>query len=246
MSASVRPHSPSTTAVPRRTLIAAGAWTVPVVAAATAAPAYAASNCNGGTARAVTWQTNSPTDTNPVTNTTQVGTVAGNTLSVGSTYTGTAGSRAVRNMASYSVTTTNDSFELSNNIPPAGTANIEGNYQTATFTFGTRVQSVTFTIDDIDRASTGQSAFADRVAIIPGTSANVSGVGGADITGSGTTTSPWQTTTETGAYEARQSVDVTIIGAFTSFSIKYWSYIGAPASAQMWIRIRNMQVRTCV
>ena len=60
-------------------------------------------------------------------------------------------------------------------------------------------KSVTFTIDDIDRASTGQSAFADRVAIIPGTSASASGVGGADIMGSGTTGTAWQTTTETGA-----------------------------------------------
>lgn len=243
MAPTVRPDGHRTpTQLPRRTLVAAGAWTVPVVVAATAAPAYAASNCNGGTVRTVTWQTNSATGGS---NTSQTGTITGNTLSVSSSYAGSAGSRATRNMASYSVNSTNDSFELSNNIPPAGTANIESNYQTATFTFGSRVQSVTFTIDDIDRASTGQSAFADRVAIIPGTSASASGVGGADIMGTGTTGTPWQTTTETGAYEARQSVDVTITGAFTSFSIRYWTYIGAPASAQMWIRIRNMQVRTC-
>lgn len=41
-----RRDGPSTqTLLPRRTLVAAGAWSVPVVAAATAAPAYAASPC---------------------------------------------------------------------------------------------------------------------------------------------------------------------------------------------------------
>lgn len=49
------------THLPRRTLVAAGAWTVPVVAAATAAPAYAASPCQKTYSYKLQWRTASYT-----------------------------------------------------------------------------------------------------------------------------------------------------------------------------------------
>ena len=52
-----RHDGPSTQAhLPRRTLVAAGAWTIPVVAAATAAPAYAASPCEKNYSYLVDWK----------------------------------------------------------------------------------------------------------------------------------------------------------------------------------------------
>ena len=238
----------SSTHVGRRAVARGAAWSVPVLAAAAAAPAYAASACPGGTARSVTWENNSATSGG---NTTQAGTLTGNTVTVSSSYAGSAGSRATRNMASYSINTTRDSFELSNNIPPSGTANIEGNYQTATFQFTSRVSSLTFAIDDIDQ-TTGSTAFSDRVAIIPELGATASGVKGSWLVGDGTlgsettTAGPWRTTGGATGYDSRQTVTVTISGGFTSFALRYWTTVGAPSNAQMWIRIRNMQVQSCV
>lgn len=238
------PESPRRSALPRRAVVSAGAWSIPVVAAATAAPTFAASACVGGTARAVQWQANTTNDNNF---TTQAGTVIGNSITVTSDYQGTAGSRAARNMAAVTVTTARDSFEISNNIPSAGTANIENNYQLVTFTFPNKVSSLTFNIDDIDSTNTS-TAFHDRVAVIAEPGGTASGVRGSSLLGDGSVGDPWRTSAnpDTGDYATRQSVAVTVSGGFKTFQIRYWTSLGASSTAQMWIRIRNMQVSNCV
>lgn len=258
MAPTARPDGSSTPShLPRRTLIAAGAWTIPVVAAATAAPAYAASPCPGGTTNSVTWAVNTG---GAATSTTQTGRVAGNTLSVSSDYNsvaaGTGSISASRNMVSYPIgNAMPPSFELSNNIPADTTPNPQDYYQTATFTFTKRVAKLTFTIEDID-SSTGGSAFWDRVAIIPQSNSAASGTFRASTTlsGTGSTGSPWLTqgTNSPGAYVATQAVDVTITGGFTSFAIRYWTTVGAsnnrgntPTASQMWIRISDMKASSC-
>lgn len=244
-------------AVRRRSVVAGAAWSVPVVVAAGAAPAYAASPCTGGAAAGVTWAANSSGDTNF---TTQTGTLTGNTLTVlseyNSTAAGTGSLSATRNMVSPSPAagSTSASFELSNNIPPTTAADPSIYWQTATFTFTKRVARLTFTIDDIDSA-TGATGFYDRVAIITEAASTATGTfrTPTTLTGTGSLTSPWQTSgaNAPGAYVATQAVDVAITGGFNTFSIRYWTTLGAsnnnanPTSTQMWIRINNMQVRSC-
>lgn len=246
----------SPTRVNRRAVARGAAWSIPVVAVATNAPAYAASPCTGGAANTVTWARNTTGDANY---TTQTGTVTGNTLSVSSAYSSTAAGvgsvSSTRNMATYPTGSNSPpSFELSNNIPRATLGDPQNYWQTATFTFTKRVAALTFTIEDID-STTGNTAFWDRVAIIPETGATASGAfrSPSVLTGTGSLSSPWQTQSNDDArgYAAAQAVDVTISGGFTTFSIRYWTTVGAPANnsssttAQMWIRISGMTASSC-
>ncbi|MCF6376298.1 hypothetical protein L2K70_01630 [Nocardioides KLBMP 9356] len=206
----------------------------------------------------MTWAANNNNaDSN---NTTQSGTVAGNTISVVTSYTGTLGGLAPGNMANNSTGGVGlNNFELVNVIPqllsngsqPTG---IAGNFSTTTFTFTKLVSSLTFSIEDIDHnynpqpngAADSTTQFFDQVAILPATGATVSAVLGSQLTGSGTLASPWRTTGRANSYIAEQTATVTITGGFKSFSIRYWTTEGATsANANMWVRIRSMTVSSC-
>jgi hypothetical protein len=235
--------------VGRRAVARGAAWTVPIVTATAAAPAYAASPCARGAsaARSVTWQSNA---TNDNAYTTQAGTLTGNSITVTSSFNSAVGDvRAQRNMASYS---SQAAFELSNNIPPAGTTNIQNYWQEVLFTFTNKVSSLTFEIQDIDRLTTGQSNFWDQVALIPEAGASVSADLGVDLAGTGTLLDPWRSKNgalsgaESGNYEARQTADVTVTGGFTTFRMRYWTTVGRQNTSQMWIRISGMEVRNCL
>lgn len=226
----------------RRSVVRGAAWSVPVVAVAATAPAYAASPCMNKTAlQPVTWSS-SPTRTN------QAGTTSsGTTVNVTGTYTGTllgAGSLAAQNMSPGSVAATRDSFHLVNNSPTSLSLNPSGNYQTVTLSFTREVYGLTFTIDDIDRAS---GSYHDHV-FLAGAPETPSVTLGSAVTGAGTQANPWRTTGGNADNSPTQSVVVTYPNGMvpmTSLTLRFYSTLAPLVPAQHVIRIRQMSLRTC-
>ena len=187
-----RPASSSTTQLPRRTLVAAGAWTVPVVAAATAAPAYAASPCQTGYDYTLNWATignlyvrsNSGLAAYAQLSSTQAG---GDPLYVHFTATGLGGANidTTRNLtvSNQGAGTTQDpnvtnlgntgqsGIRLQHNARSAGIANAQelkisfrtGTSPTSPLVY---VRNVGFYITDIDGLNNGNT-YADRASLSP-------------------------------------------------------------------------------
>lgn len=217
----------------RRTVTRAAAWSVPVVAAAAAAPAYAASPCDQRTNQLLDWDATTvafsrTSDTAARASLTPATGVPVLTLDVAASYTGAmkAGYEFPQNRA-------NPSLRLAANVgnltqsgislwqsttstSPAPTADT-GSY---TFTFSRPVTNLRFTITDIDSA-TGD--FRDALTLTSGytathpatiTRATAAGIGEYFIaTGENTPTD--NTTGSAG------NLAVTYAGPITSFTIRY-------------------------
>lgn len=227
----------------RRALVRGAAWSVPVVAMATAAPVFAASLCTKTALLPVTW---SPT----YKTTTQTGsTTAGVNVNVSASYTSTVlgpGSINASNMATSNVATTRDAFTLVSNGPSVS-LDPNANYQTVSFVFTRPVFELTFFIDDIDRGT----GYWDYVGLAATPIETPGAVLGAQVTGGGTIdANAWRTTSTGGGDNAAgQTVKVTYgngaIG-MTSLTLRFWSPIaGGLSSRTHLVRIRQMQFRTC-
>lgn len=211
----------------RRSVTRAAAWSVPVIAAATTAPAYAAS-CTPVTVNAthsglptrvsnVEWRTTFDHDGN--------GPLPGNTMTVKASYdTG----MVVRD---YGPNGTNDNFTLQNGV---GGLNAYGlvmaqrlsgsSFNTTpfgryTFTFTKPVTGLTFTLTDID-STTGD--FWDSVWLTPGFTYTGRG---STMTGVGTSGDPFRqangNTAVNNTTDGNGNVTISYAGTISSFTVNY-------------------------
>lgn len=228
----------------RRTVVRGAAWSVPVIAVATAAPAFAASPCATKTAlMPVTWAASTGT-------TRQTGTAAnGTTVNVTAAYTAsglTPGSLGTGNMSPQSAARASDSFAIVNNTP-AALGDPSTNFQTVTFAFTQPVFGLTFSIDDIDRGS----GYWDHVSIAstPAETPGATFGSGSTITGAGVDGNAWRTTSTGGGDNlASQSVTVTYADGLVGISqlrLKFWSTVNGLTSTTHLLRLRQMSFRTC-
>ena len=176
--------------LPRRSIVAAGAWTVPVVAAATAAPAYAASPCMNLYDYTLNWATASYTRSNTgvdayaALTSTQAGGdpiyVHFNAVGMGTSNIDTSRNLTVSNAGSGTTqdpTVTNlgntgqSGIRLQHNARPSGIANAQNltiSFRTGTSTSSplVYVRNVSFHMTDIDGLNGGNN-YADRVSLSP-------------------------------------------------------------------------------
>ena len=226
----------------RRSVVRGAAWSVPVVAVAATAPAFAASPCTNRTALLpVSWSSSYST-------TQQTGSIAGSpVVNVTAGYTSTllgGGALNAQNLTPTSVAATRDSISLVNNSPTTLSLNAEGNFQTVTFTFARDVYGLTFSIDDIDRVA---GSYHDHV-FLSGAPETPTVTLGSAVTGAGTSGSPWRTTASSGDNATSQTVTVTYPNGMvpmTSLTLRFYSTLAPVASAQHVVRIRQMRLRTC-
>ena len=232
----------SQTGPSRRSVVRGAAWSVPVVAVATTAPAFSASPCASKTAlQPVTWSSSYST-------TSQAGSVGGTTIvNVTAAYTATTlgpGSLNAQNLQPSTVAATRDSINLVNNSPTAGTLSPEGNYQTVTFRFTRDVYGLSFSIDDIDRVT---GSYYDQV-FLSGAPETPAVTLGSAVAGAGTAADPWRTTATSGDYSVTQTVNVAYpdgMVPMTSLTLRFFSTLAPLTSALHVVRIRGMQLRTC-
>ena len=219
----------------RRTVTRAAAWTVPVVAAATAAPAYAAScapvqitirNVDYGTLRRVSsksWTVAFDPDGN--------GTKPNNVLTVDATYDK---DMSVRDDAGTTNGGTNDNFTIQSQVGGLGTYGLvmaqrptldtptaplaaSGHYK---YTFSKPVSRLTFTLTDIDSA-TGD--FIDSVVLTPGFTFSIPST--SLVQGRGTTAEPFRPSSANAPADntnsAAGNVTITYPGPISTFTIDY-------------------------
>ena len=226
----------------RRSVVRGAAWSVPVVAVAATAPAFAASPCASRTGLLpVSWSSSYST-------TRQTGSIGGApVVNVTADYSSTLlgpGSLNSQNLAPGSVAATRDSISLVNNSPTTLSLSPESNVQTVTFAFTQDVYGLTFSIDDIDRVS---GSYHDHV-FLAGAPETPAVTLGSAVTGAGTAENPWRTTGASGDNAANQTVTVTYpngLVPITSLTLRFYSTTAPLASAQHVVRIRRMRLRTC-
>lgn len=229
----------------RRTVVRGAAWSVPVVAVATAAPAFAASPCTAKTALLpVTWSATSTTTSQTGTTTT------GATVSVAAAYTRAGlspGSLGSGNLGAQTASSTRDSFAIVNNTPALLTGDPSTNFQTVTFTFSEPVFGLTFSIDDIDRGT----GYWDWVSLAssPGEIPGATFSAGTTIIGGGTDANGWRTSATSGGDNlATQTVTATYANGLvgiTQLRLKFWSTVNNATSTAHLLRLRQMSFRTC-
>jgi hypothetical protein len=223
----------------RRTVTRAAAWTVPVIAVATTAPAYAASPCDQRTDQVLDWNASNVAYTRTSelaarASLTPAATVPVLTLDVAASYTG-----MMRSGYESPGNRQNPSLRLASNVGNLGTSGISlwqastrtspsftadlGAYK---FTFSRPVTNLRFTITDVD-SSTGD--FRDALTLSSGykvthpatiTRASAAGIGEYFIaTGENTPTD--NTTGNAG------NIVVTYAGPISSFTITYGNAAGS-------------------
>lgn len=214
----------------RRTVTRAAAWSVPVVAAATAAPAYAAScakvrvTANQVTTynrvTAVQWTATFDADGN--------GPLLPNVMTVKATYDN---GMAVRNDAGTAAGGANDNFTVQNPVGGLGTYGLvmgqratgrtgaPGAFGHYDFTFTRPVSNLSFTLTDIDSTS---GDFWDSVWLTPGFTLSDKAAG---LQGSGTQGDPLKQKTGNSAVDNASggagNVTVTYAGPISGFQVNY-------------------------
>ncbi|CUR57537.1 exported hypothetical protein [metagenome] len=220
----------------RRTLVRGAAWSVPVVAVAATAPAYAASNCAGQPAHTMNLAKKTGSD--------------GTTLSVTSVATGVT-------VGPHNLSTSDPAFPLSGwleleNVPRATAATNPTRYQDVTFTFGQSVSLLEFTLSDLDSTQTWTQSYWDRVAIInsaSGFQATPVVPGNTAVTGAGTLNDPLRQTTFTSSTPAlnndtSRQMKVAFTGTTQSITIRFWSSRDTFQSGTHAVWIGNMTYKT--
>jgi hypothetical protein len=243
----------STTMPSRRTVVRTAAWTVPVVAASTAVPAYAASCGSTSYAWRLDWDNNTTSDA--FTTSYSVAKPPGaNAVHVGTAVvTGPSGSSPVTVTFRNSVVgadrrhPTNLTIESTTNIGDLGaqerglllwnTNILEGrnaSRQVVEVTFSRAVSNLRFTITDIDSNDAWGSGndYRDQVELTGVRTAVATSRGGGNfyVVGSGTQASPWQMydddTAAGDSGDARGNLAVTYPGPVSSFQLDYWNSSG--------------------
>lgn len=243
----------STTVQSRRNVVRTVAWTVPVVAASTAVPAYAASCGSTSYAWRLDWADNTTSDA--FTTSYSVAKPAGaNAVHVGTAVvTGPSGSSPVTVTFRNSVVgadrrhATNLTVENTANIGNLGaqerglllwnTDILEGrnaSRQVVEVTFSRAVSNLRFTITDIDSNDQRGSGndYRDQVELTGvRTAVATSRVGGGFyVVGSGTQASPWQMYDDdipaADSADDRGNLAVTYPGPVSSFRLDYWNASG--------------------
>lgn len=240
----------------RRAVVASLAWSVPTVAVAMAAPAFAVSpRCLKPTA--VTWNSANYQRSSATKGTYTVadpdgaaGPLQGMTITVANTYTGTNTYLSQQFIPSGS--TTRPSFNLTafTGSPSIGGATgplalhqapkdnakksnslTDANKTITTFTFSQPVTSLSFSITDIDSAL---NDFQDAVALGSATPYTATIRNTATVTGKGTVSTPWQAVSPTAPVpndSTNGTVDVRFTGTVTSFTITYWNIASSTQSS---------------
>lgn len=223
----------------RRTVVRSAAWTVPAVAASTAAPAFAASPCGTSYAWRVDWGAAG-------TSYTRGATVAG--VQTGTaTVTGSTGTAPMIVTFSSAMTGTMqrdaDNLRLSTDLTQTATvANVgatggpglnishaaaipsgSANAQELSISFSRAVSGLAFTITDID-ISNGD--WSDRVELTGTRTGTATGV-----TGSGTSADPWRATNagNAGNGSNTRNLDVVYSGSIaanTPIVLRFWNASG--------------------
>lgn len=226
----------------RRSVVRGAAWSMPVIAVAANAPAFAASPCQNKTQLLpVTWASTA-------TLTSRSGTAAnGTTVNVTAAYTRsglTPGSLGTGNLG---VQQSGASFSIVNNTPALLAGDASANFQTVTLTFSVPVFGLTFSIDDIDRGT----GYWDWVSLntTPAELPTPTYSAGTTITGAGTDSNGWRTTVTSGGDNlATQTVTATYANGLIGVSqlrLKFWSPVNTATSTSHVLRLRQMSFRTC-
>ena len=236
----------------RRTVTRAAAWTVPVIAVATAVPAYATSGCNRRTGQVLDWDSSQVTFSRTATTAKAIldpdgsGPVPVFTVDVSAEYFGSmkAGSEfgdASQNMLrqaqvgglltpanqpvgglGFMQATTSASPNSPMKQPPG-----YGDRGTYTFSFSRPVSNLVFTITDIDATA---NDFRDAL-IITGGYTSAPAVGGVELyTDNNKNVAPrswYQSSSDTAAVNdttgSNGNIRVTFAGPISSFAITYWN-----------------------
>lgn len=229
----------------RRTLVRGAAWSVPVVAVAATAPAYATSTCADGAYR-IRWATDyapgTKTATANRTGTSGTGSI-GNaplTLTITNEFGGSMGSGSagggvsnltaspwnVAGVGAPGLTimqqATTSTVWWSNSVRNALPTPRSGNFQRVTLTFNRPVWDLKFTITDID-SNAGQ--YQDRIFV----SGSPSFTFNSGISGGGSSTAPWQPVNNDQNWDPQTQaqgnvmVDYTGQPASAVFTITYWN-----------------------
>lgn len=220
-----------TTRASRRTVVRGAAWTVPVVAAATAAPAFATSACADGVYE-IRWanMNSSKVVTGVRTSTSGEGAVFNSALTV--TVTSTFGG----SMAAGSAPDGASNLGISPfNVGGTGARGLtimqrstttsfstprSGNFQTVTLKFNRPVWGLKYTITDIDSAS-GQ--YQDRI-VVSGSPAYLRQP---LVTGAGSSETPFAPTTTNNAVNPET-------GTGGNVAVDYGSYVGDTYTLTYW------------
>jgi hypothetical protein len=237
----------------RRALVRGAAWSVPVVAVAATAPAYAASPCDvraytldWGNSALTSYAAPTQSGTGAITGTaTALVPAGGEGSSMTATFISTvAGSvtRASDNMALSSETNVGGlglgrGLNISH-ADPITAGSSTNNKQTVTMSFNRAVTGLTFWITDIDsnRTNTGSNrnpvyeGWYDRVSLVGG--GTFTATKDANILGTGTNADPWyynDDDTNIGNEAAGARVKIVYSGtiaAGTTIALTYWSTLG--------------------
>ena len=243
--------------VSRRTLAAGAAWSVPAIVVAGAAPAVAASRCDGVcTPYVIDWDRTSLWAKGVYTLPVKTGfkTVTGATsvrMTVTSSFSGAMKAGVVKEAStgltySENLTITDGTrdagaawpfgraFQLHQQVRDSTGKNISTgssqDAQTVVFAFSEPLCSLTFSLWDIDAQdyrATGYNDFADSVSVTSAAAYAVSR--GANVTGAGTAASPLRSTksADQSAVSSAASATLTFAGPVSSFTVRYWNSLPA-------------------
>ena len=240
----------------RRTLVRSAAWTVPVIAVASTAPAFAASPCDtqgytldwGNNAKTTYSAPNNPGGTGTKTSVATVLPPTGSGASaLGVTFTSTMFG---------SMSRANDNLLLSTETNVGGLGQGQGlnmshaaaiptgyaNRQEVTVSFARAVTNLQFSITDVDAQ---QNGWIDQVAVT-GTRTGVPAAG--TVQGSGTNESPWMPVYygNAGNNQGTGNVALTFpsVAANTPFTIAFWN-LGGNSNQRIFLGNMTFSAKGC-
>ncbi|WP_424464619.1 hypothetical protein [Pseudoclavibacter helvolus] len=239
----------NTSSIERRRVLQGAAWAAPVLAVAAVAPGASASPCTqqypgsvrfaattGAGAQPANYVagTGANATLNGSANITLVGApaqVTPFTATITSTAITAGYTRNANNLALSTPTVagggagTTPRLAIWQASPTGSTATTVG--QTVTFNFPRPVRNLTFDLLGMTRS---QATYSDAV-FLTGPAFTVTGALGSQVSGAGTSASPWLTTAENanqGQTSAANSITgIRFAGPLTTFSLRYWSTIGS-------------------
>jgi hypothetical protein len=220
----------------RRTLVRGAAWSVPVVAVAATAPAYAASTCAGQPSYTMNLASKVGSD--------------GTSLGIKSVVNGVT-------VGPYNLSTSDPAFPLSGwleleNVPRATSQTNPTRYQDVTLTFGRSVSLLQFTVSDLDSVSTTQQSYWDRLAVVSTASAFTATpvmAGNTLVTGAGTLTDPlrqasFTSSTPASNNDGSRQMRVSFTGTTRSITLRFWSSRDTNQYGTHAVWIGNMTYKT--
>lgn len=229
--------------VQRRTVIKGAAWSLPVIAAAAAAPLAAASTTcvqpdiqiNWGLATYSGATSNTQSFTRTVTFTPTGGATPAQNAPLtatiqhswhgqmrGATAFGQTGTVSSQNVGGIG----QKGYVLDQQVGVTGqTVPTANDYQLITFTFSEPLTNLRFSVTDIDRiwATSGTRDFIDGVSLTSPSPFTFSAPAGSSVTGSGTAGSPWQNQNNVNYPEDGPGgqIDIVFPGPVTTFTLRY-------------------------